>query len=811
MHLYQLIAFFLLSSFFSTSSFGQSGKVSSNPSQVNVNELTDDQILRIIAEIEKRGMSESDAIAMAKMRGMTQRQIDQLKKRMEETKKKGALKSHTTINGFGKKDEVKLSDEDDVFSRKVVIDSVKLDERIYGFALFNNDKLSFEPSVNIPVSQGYILGAGDELVIDVWGLSEQSYQLKVDVSGIVHIPLVGPVRVGGITLGEATSLIRSKLSGIYGDLKSGSPRTFMSVRTGELNPIRVNVIGEAYAPGTYTLPGTASLFNVLYLCGGPSPSGSFRDIQLIRAGKVIARLDVYDYLIKGNTAVNVPLADDDVVLVPTYINRVSLDGEFKRKGIFEGKEGETVKEILEYAGGFTEKANQRRVELYRMNGFEREFRDVTPENIASIMVANGDSLYAGKIIDRFFNMVTIKGAVFMPGNYEYTEGLSLVDLIGRSGGLTENAFMNRGFIERLKSNYTKENIAFDVADVVSGGQSIALQRGDVVFLNTIDDMRETQTVVVNGMVQEPGTYPFVENMNLGDLILLSGGFSESASGASVEVLRKLSYDEAETSTNSTAKLFSFSVSRQLDITDAGANFVLQPFDQVAIRKMPGYRPSGSATIEGQVYYAGTYGLSSYTDRVSDLVKRAGGVMPNAYLPGAKLVRKLKFTKVEIEARKELMRKDSLLSLGNFENEVISIDLVNIMKKPGGSDDIFVEVEDRIIIPGFLSTVKISGQVLNPSSTAFVDGISAREYVRGSGGFANSARRGRIYVIYPNGSSASTRSFLFFRSYPKVLPGSEVVVPRRPQREGMSPQMWLGIGSTMASIGLTVATIVSLRK
>ena len=779
-----------------------------NPASVNVNELSDEQIARIISEIEKRGLSENDAINMARVRGMSQSQIDQLKRRIEENKQKG-FSNHTKVSGFGSSDGAQQKEV--VYSSKVAVEEAKVDPRIYGFSLFNNEKLTFEPTVNIPVSQGYVLGAGDQLVIDVWGLSQQTYELTIDRNGTIQVPLLGPIAVGGVTLGQATSLIRNQLASIYSDLKSGSPRTFMAVRTGVLKPIRVNVIGEAFIPGTYTVPGTATLFNVLYLSGGPSKNGSFRDIQLIRSGKVVSHLDVYDFLINGNTAVNVPLRDDDIVMIPTYIHRVHLNGHFKRKGIFEAKEGETVADMVGFAGGFSENANRNRIELYRKVGFEREFRDVNPENMAGMTMANGDSLFVGKILDRFRNMVTIKGAVFMPGNYEYNEGLTLSALLAKSGGVVENAFLNRGFIERLKADYTKENISFNVQEILNKTSDISLNAGDVVFLNRIDDMQERQFVAITGMVQAVGQYPFRENMRLGDLILLAGGLKEAASGSSIEVMRKLPYEEADKATNRTSELFRFSVSRQLELSDAGADFILSPFDRVSVRKMPGYRESGQATVSGQVFYAGSYGLSSYTERISDLIKRAGGITPNAYLPGARLVRKLKFTEDMIEARKEMARKDSTLDFTLQDFEVISIDMEMILKNPGSREDIYLEANDELEIPGYLSTVKMSGQVLSPSSTVFVNGQSVKDYIYMSGGFANDARKGRIYVIYPNGASASTKGNFLFRRYPDVLPGSEIVVPRRPQRDRMSAQAWIGIGSALASISLTVATIVTLNN
>jgi protein involved in polysaccharide export with SLBB domain len=792
--------------------FSQDNK---NLSQVEVSNLSDAQINRIVEEMQKRGLSENDAIALARSRGMSQGQIDDLKKRIADVKSGNTSSSSKETNKTKKKSSSEEleddSEEDDDLTKRKDIDKELIDTRIFGFSFFNNDKLTFDPSVNIPVGDSYILGSGDELLIDVWGNSQQNYQLDVDKNGDVNIPLVGPVNVGGSTLKDAEKKIKYQLSSIYSDMSSSSPRTFASVRIGQLKAIKVNVVGEVFVPGSYTLPGTATLFNVMYLCGGPNQLGTFRDIQLIRNNKIVARLDVYDFLINGHGDINVALRDGDVVMVPTYINRVKLGGEFKRKGIFEAKDDEKISDVIKFAGGFTEFAYKKNLELYRLTDREKEFRSLTDANLDLISLQNGDSIYVGKVLDRYKNMVTIQGAVFAPGNYEHSDTLSLYGLIQRAGGLKENAYLNRGFINRLKDDFTSENISFSVKSVISKMQNLSLKRYDTVLIRSIDEMQERRVVSIWGEVQKMGAYNYSENQKLGDLVLLAGGFKESASESSIEVMRRLPYDEADKSNGTTSQLFQFKISRGLLIDDEGANFVLKPYDEVFVRYMPGFRKKGSVSIAGQVMYGGIYGLSSRTERISDLVKRAGGLTNSAYPLGAKLTRQYELSDEEKAQREELMRKDSTLVFSSLNFETVAINLVDILNMPGSKDDIFLEDGDYLDIPAKMQTIKVSGEVLNPVSTVYVKGWSAKRYVNNSGGFALNAKKGKTYVIYPNGASAATKSYFFFRKYPTITPGAEVVIPKKPEREGMNAQAWVGIGGSLASIALTIVTIMSINN
>ncbi len=770
-----------------------------DPSSVDVNSLSESQIRRIVDEIQKRGLTENEAIALAQARGMSQSQISILRQRINELSV-----SNNSDGGQGANVDAQSGQEQ--LSVKAPLDSLKLDERIFGFSFFNNENLSFEPNVNIPVSPSYVLGTGDEIMIDVWGASQQSYQLIVDRNGYINIPNVGPVKVGEISQEQASKRIFDKLTLIYRDLVSNQPRTFASIHLGAINAIKVNVIGEVFTPGTYTLPGTASAFNALYLSGGPGKNGSFRNIQVIRDGKVMARLDVYEFLLRGKSNVNLSLRDGDVILVPTYEHRVKVGGEFKRNGLFEAKEKETIGDLIEYAGGFTDKAYTSRLELYRTTSKQREFRDILSSQYGQLAIQNGDSIYAGPILERFSNKVAIAGAIYRPGNYELSEGLTLKQLIDNADGVREDVFLNRGLVTRLNDDLTLKNITFNVGEILRGEFDIALQREDIVTISSINDLREIRTVEIFGDVQYPGEFDYQDKMTLSDLVFKAGGFMESASEAFIEISRRLSYEDIKTSSDRLANVYQFSVSRDLTMNGEDAKFAIQPYDQVFVRRAPGFEEEAVIRLTGEVNYAGQFSLTSKQERLSTIIQRAGGLTSDAYPQGAMLTRKTRISQQVQRLREEMTAKDSSLVFSDLGFDVISIDLDQILKKPGGKQDIYLKDGDELIIPREMQTVKISGGVLNPVSTSFGQGLGLRKYIDSGGGFAPRARKGKVYVIYPNGAAASTKNFLFFKSYPKVMPGAEIVVPQRPQKDPLPATAWIAIASALASLSLTIVTI-----
>jgi protein involved in polysaccharide export with SLBB domain len=779
--------------------FHGSAQQNVNPREIKISELSDNQVRRIYDEMMNRGLSEQQATSLAMARGFTRQQISELKRRFEQ------LENISQSQRASENDGVDSSVLREISEKEQVAKTVER-QKLFGFDFFNSENLTFEPSVNLPASKSYIIGPGDQFSIEIWGTSQQSYQLTVDNGGNLNIPNVGPVSVGSLSLEEAEKKIFKKLTLIYRDLADKQPQTFAQIYLAQIRPIKVHVIGEVFAPGSYTLPGSATAFNALYLAGGPNLNGSFREIKVIRAGKQLTSLDVYDYLINGNSEVNISLRDDDVIMVPSYRYRVRMNGEFKREGIFEGQEGETVADMIDYAGGFTDKAYQERLEIFRTNTRQNFFVGVSKDNFEDLLIQNGDSVIAGEILKRVENRVIIEGAVMRPGNYELTEGLSLASLLERSEGIREDAFMERGQILRLDENMELENITFSVKELISGDFDVELQREDIVTIYSRDDLRQERNFTIKGEVQYPGSFDYRDGTTLSDLVTMAGGFKESASNSYIEVARRLSQEEKSEYAKRTGHLYQFTISRNLEMDEEDSRFELQPYDQVFVRRAPGFVRSGTVRIGGEVLYAGEYNLSNREERLSTVIERAGGLTPDAYPKGAMLTREVEVDAKMKRLREQLMERDSTLQFDDMGFDVVAIDLNAALQNPGSLNDVFLRADDELFIPRELQTIKISGEVLNPVSAPYVEGKSLRHYVDQSGGFSDMAQRGKAYVIYPNGKAAATNGFLIFRNYPKVLAGSEIVIPSKPDRNPLPASAWISIGSSVASLALTVVTI-----
>lgn len=785
-----------------------------NPASIDVSALSESQIQRLITEMQKRGMTEQQALALARAKGVSEEQIELLSQRIMSVTADQSI-SRSSATGLdldkGLSADFLFGGGENGYSEKAFFLPSKEEEMMFGFNFFNSENLTFQPGVNFSVTDEYQLTIGDELRIDVYGASQQSYVAIVDKSGQISIPNVGPVAVGGRQFSAVKKIIREKLALIYRDLVASTPKTFVNIHLGAIQAITVHVIGEVFVAGTYILPGSATAFNALHLSGGPNIKGTFRDIRVIRNGKIIHRLDVYDYLINGNGDVNVWLNDGDVVMVPTYGERVKVGGEFIRNGIFESKQGESLEQMIQYAGGFNEYAFRNRIELHRNTGREHEVKDVMAQAFAETLLQNGDSIHVGRVLDRFTNRVSIQGAVFRPGTYELSDGLTLSQLIAKADGIREDAFMERAMILRLNSDLSLSNLSFNVSDVVEGHNDVLLKREDVVTINSIEETREKREVRINGEVQHPGTFAFREKMNLGDLILLSGGFKEAASESYIEVTRRLTYEEALEPGSTVAQLFQFDVPRNLSLKSNDASFELFPFDEVYVRRAPGAIREGSVLINGEVRYAGAYALIKKNERLSDLIKRSGGFTEEAFLPGAMLTRPISLTAKERRLREFALSQNEGLEMKAMEFEVVGVDLSKAVKNPGGRDDIFLRNGDELIVPRYSQTIQVGGGVLNPLSMPYIEGRGVKYYVKNSGGFALRAKRNRTYVVYPNGSAGATSNFLFLRSYPKILPGSEIVVPQRPEKEELPVTAWISIGSGISTIALTLVTLINATK
>ena len=777
--------------------------MSQNVGSVNVSSLSDSQINQIIQQVQSSGLSMDQAISLAKAKGASQAQINQLLSRIQQ-KQSGAASSSTVIpNTEGVGPTV-------VFSTKAPVKATPLAKKVFGFQLFNNNDLSFNPSVNLPTPKNYVLGIGDAMLINVWGASQQTYQLTIDQNGAVYIPSLGPIYVAGMNFDPAARLIKKRLTEIYGGMAKKPATTWAAVSLSALRAIKVNIVGEANAPGTYSLPSTATLFNALYLSGGPDQNGSFRNIKLIRDNKTIKTIDVYDFLISGSIAGNVQLRDQDVIFIPTYKERVITSGNFKRNKYFELKKGETLNDLIRYAGGFTTTAYKSRLTVYRLTDKEKEVVDVNKNEFSSFPLKNGDNVFAGAIIDRYLNRVMINGAVYRPGTYALKPGMTLADLIAKADGVKQDVYSNRGLIIREKEDLTKETIPFDVSAVLQHKTNITLQREDVVQIKTISSMREARFVNISGQIQKSGRYNYYDKMTVNDLVFLAGGFKEGASGSYVEISRRNSQQEAAKPNSRIAKVFTIKIDKSLKLEAGKGSFVLQPFDNIFIRRAPSYFSQQNVSIQGEVTYPGQYSITTKNERISDILKRAGGLTKYAFAQGATLNRQHLIEKNQKEQIRNLTaNSDSTVKINpvelaklNKNNFLVELNLPKILSHPGCVEDYVLRQGDVINIPEVKQTVKVIGAVMNPISLAYVKGQGIRFYIEKSGGFAPHAKRSRIYIIYANGTTA--------KGSLNIQPGCQIVVPEKPKRPNRDRVgTYMSFASILSSIAVSMVAL--LRK
>ncbi|MGQ7871144.1 SLBB domain-containing protein [Sunxiuqinia sp. sy24] len=773
------------------------------PAHVDVNKLSDQQVQQIVQEIESRGLTMEQATEMARLRGASPAQISQLKSRIRQVQNSGGASMELTPQ---QQDTASMVD---TLSKKTPIDATSKSKKIFGFNFFNSADLTFEPSVNIPIPDNYVLGINDQVMINIWGASQQTYQLVVDGNGNVQIPDLGPVQVAGIDFREAEKRIRRRLVAIYNGMGGDTPNTFAEIGISNLRSIKVNVIGEVYAPGTYTLPATASAFNALYLSGGPNENGSFRTIQVIRQNKVITEIDVYDFLINANPANNIALRDQDILFIPTYDIRVEASGSFKREGFFELQEDENLQDLLSYTGGFADQAYHERLSITRTTGKQFKVLDITRDEFETFALENGDQIEAGEIIDRYENRVSIEGAVFRPGTFALTDGMKLSELIAKADGVKESVFSNRGVIIRLGKDLSPQTIAFKISDILEGTNDLELKREDHVIIQDVFSMREARFIKIYGQVQYPGEYPYRENMSLKDLVFLAGGFTEAASESFIELARRHDYESAAKVSNELADLHQFNISRNLDINPEDAAFKIQPFDYIYVRKAPSYNTQRTVTIQGEVVYPGPYSISNKNERVSDLIKRCGGLTPHAFSKGATLKRLRSDDEVIKESLLTAM-PDSLLQSAEQQMDdhyKLELRLDDILKNPGSIYDYVLREGDELLVPEVTQEIKVSGEVLNPIGLAFQENKGLKYYINRSGGFSQQAKKGKVFVIYSDGTTKVTKGLLN-RNYPRPEPGCQIVVPQKPDRpQGDQTSRWLSIASAFSSIAIAVAAVL----
>lgn len=835
------------------SAYGQVSSLSSlaNLKNLDPEMMTDGQVEQVLTKMQTEGYSTTQFDQYAEKQGLDKTTTAKFKNRI--------VRYNTDVNGLKKR---KKMDPEELKKFGLTPESADIDPRlmkffeaymekqdsikqaelpVFGASMFQELTMSFETNLRMATPESYILGPDDEVVLDIYGLSEGHFNLQVTPEGIIRIPNVGVVAVSGLSIAEAKQSIQKSLTPYYAGINSGE--TKLSIALGDIRSITVNVIGEVKYPGTYTIPSLATVYNALYQSGGPAENGSFRMVNIIRGGKVIETVDLYDFLVFGKET-NVRLQDQDAIKVLPYKNRVSIGGEVKNKALFEVKDDETLADLIKFAGGFTEKAFQERITAYRNTTKEKSVIDVSAPEFDAFIVKAGDAYMVGEILERFSNRVQIQGSVYRPGEYALTEGMKASDLLRKAEGMLDDAFASRAIVFRKDINNLPEIASFSPIEALSGKNDLLLQREDSIQIYSIVDMKEEEYIYVAGEVVKPDKYVFSKGMTLKDAILIAQGVSTKADKGEVEVFRQVTDPTVLADNLQKAKSFKFQLDQVLAFGDDASEFKLQKEDRIIVRSMFGFEDMKQIKIEGEVMRKGTYVITSKNQRVSDVIKMAGGLTQFGYSEGAFLLRRIKKSDAEREMLTEMNKNMSTIGASKIaldedlltgtaakkkrnqyknsitnpndtigfnpelstSTDLVGIDLKKILANPGSKYDIIMEEGDILSVPKLLETVQVMGEVMMPNTVRYEKGRSLKSYVNAAGGFGMNAKSSKSYVIHANGSIDVTSSFLGFRNYPTVKPGSRVIVPEKPVEQKLTTVEILGITTSITSVA---AMIISL--
>lgn len=810
------------------------------PVFAQVGGMTDDQVLEFIVSETSRGTSRSQLMTKLVERGVTVEQVRRVRDKYERMQQNATTGRRDDTQGSSRtrqrNGETRRGSEqgDDQMARprnyqRQYSDSRQRDadmgealdyfapdsmdmargryyrqepqdptQRIFGHDIFRQENLTFEPEMNIAIPADYRLGPGDQVFVDIYGASQKNFEATVSPEGVIDLKGYGPVSVSGLTVAAATARLRATIGRHY---QSSQIR----LTVGQTRTISVNVMGDVEAPGTYTLSAFATVFHALYMAGGITDIGTVRNVKVIRGGRVISTVDLYDYLLHGNLTGNVRLRSEDVIQVGTYESLVRVAGRVKRPMFYELKPGESLATLLGYAGGLAGDAYPDNISLVRKQGGELSVFSITPEERASFRMSDGDSVYVDSALNRYRNAVEIKGQVRRPGMYQVDgETTTLRRMIERAGGLTENAFLGRALVHRKRADNTTEAISVNLAGLMEHTEpDIALQSRDVVFIASTRDLHEERTMSIYGEVQAPGVYDFVSNTNIEDIIIQAGGLKDAASMVRVDVSRRVRNREALETTYQTARWYSFELQNGL-VVGADTAFILEPFDEVYVRRSPGYIEQEHVSVTGEINFEGTYSLTKKEMRLSELIHAAGGLTPEAYAHGARLERVL--TYAELQKRNTLLKlivTDSIdvrkLELSDVRSVGIYLD--RAMAEPGSEWDVVLRGGDRLFIPQFTNIVSTNGEVIYPNSITYREGAPLSYYINQSGGFSQRARKGRVFAVNMNGTVTRVRSSK------DIEPGCEIVVPSRAARRGLSFAEILSLGTMGVSLSAVLATVL----
>ena len=783
--------------------------------------MTDDQVIQYVKQAQAEGKSQNQMAIELKTKGVNIQQVERIKKKYEASQGGASVKEAVSVSRNrnidpskeitpGSLDQVQTETGDPIQNEEASAN----EPLVFGRDVFTNKNLSFEPNSNMATPANYLLGPGDQVIIDIWGASQNTFSETISPDGNINVKNLGPVYLNGLTIHEANAYVQRKFNSIYSGVLGGTTSN-IKLTLGQIRSIQINIMGEVAVPGTYTLSAFSSVFHALYRAGGVNAIGSLRNIKVMRGGKQMAALDVYDYILKGKFNDDIRLMEGDVIIVSPYDCLVNISGNVKRPLFYEMKTGESLGTLLHYAGGFTGDAYSKTLRLMRKSGREHQIFNIDAKDFASFKLTDGDVVTVDAVLDRFENRVEIKGAVYREGLYELSASVNSVkSLIEKAEGITGDAFMNRAELRRQHEDLTLEIIPIDLKGLLNGETAdVPLQKNDILYIPSIHDLQEAGILTIHGEVARPGVFPFAKNTTLEDLVVQAGGLMESASTVRVDIARRIKDPKSMKVSREVGQTFSFSLKDGF-IVDGTPGFVLEPFDEVYVRRSPGYQAQQNVTVTGEVVFGGRHAVTEKNERLSDLIRKAGGLTPEAYPQGARLLRKM--TPEEI-ARQEKTLEIATRSTGKDSIDVdklvaeniypVGITLEKALANPGSDADLVLREGDELFVPQYVNTVKINGTVMFPNTVLYEKGKRLNHYINQAGGYGQRAHKNKVYVVYMNGTVAQVKG----GSSKYIQPGCEIIVPNKPDKKGMSLGEIIGLSSSIASLGAIVATLLTLTK
>lgn len=771
--------------------------------------MTDQQVIEYVKQATQEGKEQKQIALELARKGVTRKQAERIKKQYEQQMGTDASNMQGTELNEARLREETQDETTALTDNQPTTEELAQEDQVFGRNIFNTRNLTFEPNSNMATPPNYQLGPGDEVIIDIWGASQTSIRQTITPDGTINMQELGPIYLSGMTVEEANRFLKNKLGTVFSNENNQIQVTLGNTRT-----IQINIMGEVVQPGTYALSAFSTVFHALYRAGGVNDIGSLRDVQLVRNGKKIAAVDVYDFIMQGKIKDDVRLQEGDVIIVPAYDMLVKMSGNVKRPMRFEMKKDETLAALIKYAGGFNADAYSKSVRMVRQNGMEYEVKTVDEMDYSVCQLRDGDVVTVGAILNRFTNKVEIKGAVYRPDIYALDGKVNTVRaLIEKAQGLMDDAFTNRAVLQRQRDDLTSEIVSVDVRALMNGTiPDIPLRKNDILYIPSIHDLQDLGSVTIYGEVTKPDEYPYADNMTLEDLIIQAGGLKEAASTVRVDVSRRIKDTKSVNSTDSIGQMFSFALKDGF-VIDGQPGFVLQPYDQVFVRRSPGYQTQQNVSIQGEVIFGGTYTLTSKAERLSDLVKKAGGVTNSAYVRGAKLIRvandeEKKRMQDVVKLMGRELGENAIDSLGLQVDSLFSvgIDLEAALANPGGDADLVLREGDVLNIPEYVNTVKINGAVMMPNTVSYRKGEKVSYYLSQAGGYSQHAKKSKKFIIYMNGQVAKVKG----NGSKQIEPGCEIIVPNKKQNKANIGNI-LGYATSFSSLATMAATIVTLFK